>query len=175
MRERALLAHQAAEDMDMGVLQDLDEDLWSQEWYRGDGRRQPTVESPSGERPDRCGPRQRTASGVDEEVALNELEDEEGPPSAEFTGIDDVTGEDIPADLLNKARQEDIAFMQSWKVWEVCTREEAYRRTGKAPIGGRWVDHNKGDKEHPNIRCRYVAKDIARWKDDWMFVATPPL
>ena len=65
--------------------------------------------------------------------------------------------------------------MQSWKVWEVCAREEAYQRTDRAPIGGRWIDHNKGDATHPNVRCRYVAKDITKWKDDWMFAATPPL
>ena len=76
---------------------------------------------------------------------------------------DDVSGEALPPDLTREARKEEIKFMQDWKVWEVRTIEECKRVTGKAPIGGRWVDHNKGDADTPKIRCRYVAKDIARW------------
>eukprot|EP00969_Alexandrium_andersonii_P294439 13014634-Alexandrium_andersonii.AAC.1 len=37
------------------------------------------------------------------------------------------------------------------------------------------VGHNKGDAENPTVRSRYVAKDIAHWKDDAMLAATPPL
>ena len=37
------------------------------------------------------------------------------------------------------------------------------------------MDHNKGDTENPKVRSRWVAKDIAKWKDDSMFAATPPL
>eukprot|EP00969_Alexandrium_andersonii_P325369 14376999-Alexandrium_andersonii.AAC.1 len=33
-------------------------------------------------------------------------------------------------------------------------------RAGKMPIGGRWVDRNKGDGASHNVRSRYVAKDI---------------
>ena len=76
---------------------------------------------------------------------------------------------------LREARKEEIKFMQDWKVWEVRTIEECKRVTGKAPIGGRWVGHNKGDADSPKIRCRYVAKDIARWRDGAMCAATPPL
>eukprot|EP00975_Prorocentrum_lima_P052451 10995491-Prorocentrum_lima.AAC.1 len=65
--------------------------------------------------------------------------------------------------------------MQSWQVWEVRPIAECREKTGKNPIGGRWVDHNKGDLKNPNVRSRYVAKDIAFWKDDAMFAATPPL
>eukprot|EP00969_Alexandrium_andersonii_P098627 4352988-Alexandrium_andersonii.AAC.1 len=42
-------------------------------------------------------------------------------------------------------------------------------------MGGRWVDHNKGEFLNPSVRSRYVAKDIAFWKGDAMFAATPPL
>eukprot|EP00969_Alexandrium_andersonii_P230338 10171997-Alexandrium_andersonii.AAC.3 len=64
--------------------------------------------------------------------------------------------------------------MGSWGVWDVRPTSECLSRTGKKPIGGRWVDHNKGDAESPNVRSRYVAKDIAHYKDDSMFAATPP-
>ena len=64
--------------------------------------------------------------------------------------------------------------MQDWHVWEVRTVKECREVTGKAPIGGRWVDHNKGDADNPKVRCRWVAKDIAQWCDDAMCAATPP-
>eukprot|EP00969_Alexandrium_andersonii_P079340 3499087-Alexandrium_andersonii.AAC.1 len=35
--------------------------------------------------------------------------------------------------------------------------------------------HHKGDAANPNVRSRYIAKDIAYWKDDAMLAATPPL
>ncbi len=48
-------------------------------------------------------------------------------------------------------------------------------RTGKEPIGVRWVDVNKGDKVHPEIRSRLVAKEIKVVKREDLFAATPPL
>ena len=47
--------------------------------------------------------------------------------------------------------------------------------TGKAPIGVKWVDTNKGDKERPEFRCRLVAKEIKKDKREDLFAATPPL
>ena len=37
------------------------------------------------------------------------------------------------------------------------------------------MDHNKGDAENPVIRCRYVAQEVAHYRDDSLFAATPPL
>ena len=53
--------------------------------------------------------------------------------------------------------------------------EEAWRISGKGPIGSRWIDINKGDDEHPEYRSRLVAKEINRSPSDDMFAATPPL
>ena len=47
--------------------------------------------------------------------------------------------------------------------------------TGKAPIGCRWIDINKGDDEKPEYRSRLVAKEINRSPNAEMFAATPPL
>ncbi|MFM7988410.1 MAG: hypothetical protein ACKPKO_54770, partial [Candidatus Fonsibacter sp.] len=109
-----------------------------------------------------------------------ELDDapvKELPSAQEGSGRywDDVTGAPLPPDLVAAARSEEIAFMQAWGVWEVRPIKECIQRTGKKPIGGRWVDHNKGDADNPTARSRYVAKDIAYWRDDSMFAATPPL
>ena len=43
------------------------------------------------------------------------------------------------------------------------------------PIGVRWVDVNKGDKDNPEYRSRLVAKEIKRDKRGDLFAATPPL
>eukprot|EP00969_Alexandrium_andersonii_P127801 5648443-Alexandrium_andersonii.AAC.1 len=65
--------------------------------------------------------------------------------------------------------------MESWGVWDVRPISECLPRAGKRPSGGWWAGRNKGDASTPNVRSRYVAKDIAYFKDDSMFAATPPL
>ena len=65
--------------------------------------------------------------------------------------------------------------MNSWKVWDVVPVSECKRRTGKAPLKGRWVDVNKGDSSRPIISCRWVAKEFNTYKSAEFFAATPPL
>ena len=54
--------------------------------------------------------------------------------------------------------------MNSWQVWDVVPVAECKRRTGKAPLKGRWVDVNKGDMRRPIVRCRWVAKEFNNYK-----------
>ena len=61
------------------------------------------------------------------------------------------------------------------EVYEKLPIEECWKETGKAPIGVKWVDTNKGDKERPEYRCRLVAKEIKKDKREDLFAATPPL
>eukprot|EP00969_Alexandrium_andersonii_P158031 6983645-Alexandrium_andersonii.AAC.1 len=70
---------------------------------------------------------------------------------------------------------EEIKFAQSWTLWDVRPVAERRARAGKGPTGGRWVDHNEGGSDVPNVPSRCVAKDIAFYKDDSLFAATPPL
>jgi hypothetical protein len=65
--------------------------------------------------------------------------------------------------------------MLSWGVWDEVPVEECRRVTNKNPLGGKWVDVNKGDAANPLVRCRYVAKEIAFTRSDDFFAATPPL
>ena len=65
--------------------------------------------------------------------------------------------------------------MEEWQVWEEVLISECLAATGKKPLGGRWVDCNKGDLSQPDVRSRWVAKDIAFYKSDEFFAATPPL
>ena len=53
--------------------------------------------------------------------------------------------------------------------------EESYRETGKGPVSTKRLDTNKGDSAHPNIRSRFVAREIAHERDTAMVAATPPL
>jgi len=89
--------------------------------------------------------------------------------------VDDITGDKLPTKETEAARWEEIEFMGDWKVWDEVDIEECRRATGKGPIGGRWVDHNKGDSKCLNVRSRYVAQEVAKYKDESLFAATPPL
>ena len=88
---------------------------------------------------------------------------------------DAITHEPLPAALTDAARQEELSFMNSWKVWDVVPISECKQRTGKAPLKGRWVDVNKGDMRRPIVRCRWVAKEFNTYKSAEFFAATPPL
>ena len=61
------------------------------------------------------------------------------------------------------------------KVWTNVPIEEAWNVTGKAPIGIRCIDVNKGDVSNPEYRSRLVAKEIKRAGADDIFAAMPPL
>ena len=39
----------------------------------------------------------------------------------------------------------------------------------------RWVDVNKGDATKPDYRSRLVGQEFATYKDDSLYVSTPPL
>jgi hypothetical protein len=88
---------------------------------------------------------------------------------------DEITGATLPADLVRKARAEEVDFMLKWGVWERAPVADCWRDTGRAPIGSKWVDVNKGDSANPVIRSRFVVKEIATYKTDDFFAATPPL
>ena len=67
--------------------------------------------------------------------------------------IDDITGEALPFEACRKAKLEEIGCMQDWEVWTKTPISQAWARTGKGPLRGRWVNVNQGDSTSPNIRC----------------------
>ena len=87
---------------------------------------------------------------------------------------DDVSGDRLPAELVQASRAEELEFLRAWEVWDEVRVEECFKTTGRKPLGGRWVDVNKGDARSPVVRCRYVAKDFATGRNDEFFAATPP-
>ena len=83
----------------------------------------------------------------------------------------------MPANLVRAARLEEREGVLKHRVFDKVPFDECYKNTGKAPIGTRWVGHNKGDKANPDIRCRWVGREFKgrdRDRDD-LFAATPPL
>ena len=71
---------------------------------------------------------------------------------------DDQSGESLRPELVREARKEEMRYFRDMKVYEKVDIAECWAATGKAPIGVRWVDINKGDVAHPNYRSRLVAK-----------------
>ena len=88
---------------------------------------------------------------------------------------DDISGEASSPKEVAKARREELDFYQSMGAYKVVDRSEAWRVTGKGQVGVRWIDHNKGDKLHLNIRSRLVAKDFKVKGEDALYAGTPPL
>ena len=111
---------------------------------------------------------------ADEVMWIDQLQESEVKKYA----WDDVNDIPLPLEKVIEARREEIGFMKG-KTFEVVKKEEAYRVTGKAPIGTRWVDtdksHGVGDLK---VRSRWVARDFKDRKERDradLFSATPPL
>ncbi len=89
---------------------------------------------------------------------------------------DDVTGNELDPKFTVKARQEEMEQFRKHKVYEKVKEEVCWQITGKAPIGTRWIDINKGDELSPDHRSRLVAQQVKyNSKEKNKFAATPPL
>ena len=92
--------------------------------------------------------------------------------------FDEKSGELLDPVMVQKARREEVEFMKKIDLFEEVTVEECWRETGKAPIGTKFVDLNKGSSEQPDVRCRLVARDFKpkgeKDRED-LFAAMPPL
>lgn len=89
--------------------------------------------------------------------------------------LDDKTGKPLNAKKVKEAREEEIRALES-RVYEVVDVSECWEKTGRAPIGVRWVDIDKGFGVY---RSRLVAQDFkpkSKVNDkEGLFAAMPPL
>ena len=119
------------------------------------------------------------------EVGLHAVNDEDIPanqvrgPAQGYSGkfVDDVTKQVLKDDLVREARAKELTYFNDKGVWRKKPRQEAYQRTGRAPITVRWVDVNKRDEENPKYRSRLVARQL-KATDKFgtsYFAPTPPL
>ena len=88
---------------------------------------------------------------------------------------DEISGEPLDTEEVNKARSEEIIEVRKHNVYTKVPITECWDNTGKAPTGTRWIDVNKGDSVHKEYRSRLVAQEIKMNKREDLFAATPPL
>ena len=64
-------------------------------------------------------------------------------------------------------------------MYEKRTIEECWQRTGQGPKTLKWIDRNKGDREHPNYRSRIVVREVKKQHGalpgHMLFSSMPPL
>ena len=92
--------------------------------------------------------------------------------------FDEVTGLQLPAELVTKGKKEEIDWVKSIKLYDKVPRRLAKER-GKPIVKTRWVIVNKGDTENYNVRCRLVGQELkAKTKEALLayelFSAMPP-
>ena len=101
---------------------------------------------------------------TEEEQTWREYEDE--------LYYDAISGELMVKELVDAARQVEMQTFKKHGAYEKRPIKECWEKTGKAPIGVKRVDTNKGDAENPNIRCRLVGRELAKEKQDDLLPAT---
>ena len=87
---------------------------------------------------------------------------------------DDLSGADLLPELAAEARNEEVKYFKSRRVYEKVPIEECWHQTGKPPIAVRWVDINKSDETFENYRSRLVAKEYKTDIRPDLYAATPP-
>ena len=87
---------------------------------------------------------------------------------------DDLTGAELDPREVKKAREREVGYVRNKKVWVKIARREAQRR-GIKVLTSRWIFINKGDRENPDVRSRFVAKEFNTGEEVGLFAATPPL
>ena len=75
---------------------------------------------------------------------------------------DDMSGKELDWELVAAARTEEMEEFRKHQVYVKVPIKECWEKTGKKPIGVRWVDINKGDQVNPEYRSRLVAKEIKK-------------
>jgi hypothetical protein len=93
---------------------------------------------------------------------------------------DDITGFELPDQLVQLARQEELGYLvDKICIWKITDVSECIAVTGYSPISVRWVDLNRGDLENPEIRSRLCVQETRRVSGHMdpgeVFSGTPPL
>ena len=88
---------------------------------------------------------------VDDDTSLVIIPPEEGEEMLEdeMSNIawDDVSGEALDPEKVKEARRAEMCYYSKMGVYRKAPISERFAKTGKAPIGVRWVDVNKGDRK----------------------------
>ena len=93
----------------------------------------------------------------------------------EWEAEDDVKGGPLDPGEVITAREKEIKYLWDMVVYEYSTEAEARARTGRNPVGLKWIDTNKGSAEAPRYRSRLVCTEVRHKGVEPIFLATPPL
>ena len=87
----------------------------------------------------------------------------------------DVKGGPLDPHEVKTARQKEIQCLWGGEVFEHATEADARARTGRNPVGLKWIDTSKGSAEAPRHSSRLVCAEVRQVGVEPMFSATPPL
>ena len=75
----------------------------------------------------------------------------------EWEAEDDVKGGPLDPHEVKNAREKEIKYLWDMEVYEFSTEAEARARTGRKPVGLKWIDTNKHNTKTPRYRSRLVC------------------
>ena len=101
--------------------------------------------------------------------------DADEEPPEEWETEDDVKGKPLDPREVKTACQKEIQYLRDMEVCEYSTEAEARVRTGRNPVGLKWIDTNKGSAEAPRYRSRLVCTEVRHKVVEPIISATPPL
>ena len=111
---------------------------------------------------------------VGPEAPVDDGEGAEGE-FAGYTATDDVHGEALGPARVHAARMEELRYLWDRGVYEYGSAAECRERTGRAPLGLKWIDTDKKTPDGSRYRSRLVATEVRQRGADPIFSATPPL
>ena len=71
------------------------------------------------------------------------------------------------------AREKEIEYLWDMEVYAYSTEAEARARTGRNPVGLKWIDTNEGSAEAPRYRSRLVCTEVHHERVEPIFWAIP--
>ena len=93
----------------------------------------------------------------------------------EWEAEDDVKGGPLDPREAKNACEKEVKYLWDMEVHEYSTEAEARARTGRKPVGLKWIDTNRGRAEAPRYRSRLVCTEERHKGVEPIFSATPPL
>ena len=99
---------------------------------------------------------------------------DEAPPE-KWEAEDDVKGGSSDPREVKAARRKEIHYLWDMEVYEYSTEAKSRARTGRNPVGLKWMDTDKGSAEAPRYRSRLVCTEVRLKGVEPIFSATPPL
>ncbi len=83
---------------------------------------------------------------------------------AEEMYYDAISGERLESELIKEARKVEMELLKNKWVYEKVPMDEWWKNTVEGPVGVKWGDANKADKDNPDYICRLGANEMKRGK-----------